>query len=468
MVTAVFTDNSSLEFPCNDWSRGRIKHNVIYQDDTEKEVSPDVFNCINNYWAQQPQEKIDSIEELYKEIYCIMMVNTDVHEINKLLHAAIYTLMETFAWHDFALWCKLHGNLNLEIGQKDSLRENDSFETTYFTKDYENLVFFSVVLKAIIPIWGMYFNLMKATLGKDYVYIAGLELIRNPYTEANPAFQKLEEHVGIITKNSIKVTGFSVTSDIGMEEIPNYMFALTLWKKVCIFDGRAARQSIVSDVHAILKDKCRRVNTGGPNQKKIMNEQGEDISIVDTYKIVQRIPPAIEVAVTVYLSTPEFALHVEPTINLTTVKQVRKAISKELVITEFYIPILAAVCGKYIGNRNLYLIKYESILDVIAVASVALAQWGYPVISQLLITIPVPRDIYSITYSGNKTQLPITAENLNKLNTIYRHCGNINHGIKLIERIIKEINAYTFEIKQGNIENLTNELAALLIAAAEE
>lgn len=463
-IVARFSDDTVIEFPSNTWSRSRLKYKVIYHDNLDEMVSSNIFNCINNYWMSQPHEKILLVESLYKEIYQIMTENTDILEINNLLYAAIAKLMDTFEWNSFKTWCKLHGGLNFEIGIKETMGENDSAETTYFTEDYENVLVFSVLLKAIVPIWGLYFNIMKTDLGPNHVLLSAVNLIRNNYTDVNPAFQKLESHVQLVSRDRIHFTGFSITSDIGSEEIPEFMMALTLWKKVCIFDGKAHGRSIISDIYEMLKDKCKRINTGGPTQKIVATESGDELSIVDSYKIVARCSPAIPVLDAFYIKSKNFIKHIDENLDAKEIRALRDSIPKDLEILNFYIPILGMVINKVISIRDLYLVNYETYIDIIAISSCALKLKGFLTLSQLLITKPQIKNIYSITYTGNKLQIPINEKNINILREMYRYAGPVNPGLTMIEEIIKEVNSYTFDIKYGDIENLTNELAELLIS----
>lgn len=459
VVRVHLSDRTELEFPAKAWNRSRLKVKVQYDEDSNEEVSPNIFNTINLYFSQQPRDKILKIEQLYRNIYETLEVEDDVTTLNSTLNKLIYDLFCMFEWSSFAMWLIIHGELNLSIGAKDSLGEKDTLEITYFTQDYENLVFFSVLLKTIMPIWGMYHNNMAKVLGKDRVLLSAVDLIRNPYTDENPAFVRLEKYAEDFSADRIKVNGFSIASDISTGEIPDYMLAFALWKKVCIFDGRVQAKSVIRDVHAILKDRCARIETAGPTQKIFENSSGEEISIVDTWKVVQRVPPAIEVIVT--HSLHDLPAQLDPDLKLTDINDIRNKIPSNLVIRDFHIPIVAAVCGHIVGNRDLLLVMHEVLLDIIAITAAALAKWEYPALSSILVATPKIKNMYDLSLNNNTSQIPLTADNIIALKALYKYAGDNNPGLKLIENTIRVVNTLAWDIP--GIETLTNELARLLL-----
>jgi len=461
---AFLLDGTVLEFNCKIWSRSKIKDKIILHDSLDEEVNPDLYNCINKYWGMQTQQELLKFEALYIEAYNTLDSELELNELNIELNRIIFNLMSLFDWNRFKLWCIIHGDFNLTVGIKDELGEKDSIEFTYFTKDYEDLVFFSIIMKAIMPIWGMYYNNLNRLVGKEYVLLSALELIRNDYTDSNPAFTKLEQYVNTIASEKIKITGFSITNDIGSEEIPDYLLAFALWKKVCIFDPRVYNDSIIRNIHALLKDRCDRINGGGPNQKNINDEKEAERSIVDTYKIVQRIPPSVEV-ITSYFIQNNYARY--ENISPDEFNRVRSLLPPSFDIKEYHTPILAAVCGKEIGGRNIRLIRYEPLIDLITIAHIKLIRWNLLALAELIISNPKQKNFNTMSVNNNKNQNILMSQINAQLHSIYRYAGNQNPGLKLIETIIKEVSGFDYQFQIGEFENIAIEIAQLLILIAQ-
>ena len=180
-----------------------------------------------------------------------------------------------------------------------------------------------------------------------------------------------------------------------------------------------------------------------PKQKQKNNANGEELSIVETYKLIQRIPPSIEVMVTYYISILPKRFQ---KVDRNEIYRVRQAIPLGLPILSYHIPILAIVLGDKIGGRNLQLITYETLLNVIAIANVILRNLNFHTLAELIITAPEEKDIFSLNFTGNKTQNIIPLATMNSLNAVYLHTLFHNPGVKLIEAIIKEVNGYSFTL----------------------
>ena len=238
-VLVYLKDDKTLVFTANAWSRSRLADRVFYHNDKEDAdsdgVTLDIFSVINRYLLTLDENTLDRMEQLYLEIYKVL--DNDIENINVFnisLNKLISDLMFCINWNHFTNWCYHYGDLNLSIGFKESLAETDKHETTYFTKDYAELVFLSVLLKLIMPIWGMYFSLTVNMLGKERTPIHAIDLIRNDYTENNAAFIKLENHAAHYVEKNISAAGFSIVGDISLDELPEYLLSVALWKKVII------------------------------------------------------------------------------------------------------------------------------------------------------------------------------------------------------------------------------------------
>lgn len=478
-ITTTFLDESRLVWDSSSWSRAKIKDNVFHHD-TEEEISPNNFITINSYLFTWPHEKIIQLENIYRKVFDDLEDCVDIIELNQKLHQSICDIFNLIDWAKFSYWCLFNGGLNLNIGVKEKLEETDTLETTYFTKDYEELIFFSVILKLVMPIWGLYFHTLKNNVGNDRVLLYALSLIRNDFVENNSAFKKLEDHIERFVNNKLPVTGFAINSDFGHDEVSEYILATALWKKVILFDGRDRDRSIVRNVYNIIKDTCNGLVSSGPNQIAVKNSvTGEELSESAIWKLNQLIPVGIEPlsehcvcfvrdAVTLgvyakYHISPIFVKNVDETITEATLKEIGDLLPQPAPKLEFHIPLMSFVIGPVVGARNIELLRYRGYQSCLIVASSALLHWGFPALADLLITIPTLKDIRQVSYGSHKTQTLMTSEQIDKINKIYSHVGMMNPGLQFIETTIKEVVGYNWEFTHGQVENITQELANLLI-----
>lgn len=468
LVVTTFNNGERLEWSGKCYSRARSKNPIVHFEDPDAgEVSPELFHSINGYFEILSAETVSKIESIYRDIYWIIEDTDDVIQLDRQLILSIYDLLSLIDWTHFHHWCITQARINLAIGIKESLSDKDSPDRTYFTADYENLVAFSILLKLLMPIWGAYEKATTNILNPDFVLIHGLGLIRNHLIEENPAFIKLEACVNMYARKDTKNSGYSITSDIGTEELPEYLMAMVLWKKVIIFDPRAYGKSVICDVHNLLEDKCKRIGLGGPKQKKAYNEAGEEMAITEMYKIYQRVPPSIVVMAEHYIETYSYRIvdKNSPGINLV-IREAIENIDPHLTILNFHSPILAIVAGNHIGKRTIPLLPYRSLIHLIAAVAVYLAQNGFPTISKLITTQCASKDVAVLSFSGSAAQQPISLERMQRLNSLYSILNiTPNPGVTLIDKIVKETNSYVWRNSSGKIalENLANELAELLI-----
>lgn len=461
-VVMTMSYGTELCWPCNTWSR--TKTNGM-------SIKSNIFDCINEYVAQMPAGKILILEDYYSAIYELLSNNSRVQEVNSYLKPMITSILELFDWNVFKLWCIIHGKMELQIGIKDELGDKDTQGLTYFTKDYEDLAIFSVLLKLIMPIWGMYAYIMKNTLSTLSIPINAVELIRNNYIENNPAFIKLEHYVDSFADNRVKTRGFSLLNNIGSEEINEHLLSMGLWKKIIIFNVRETNTSIVRNLFRILIDKADKVNSGGPNPKKLVDDgTTPDITFCDRYKITQRVSPAVSVITDYYIQTyTDVALSIDPTISVNTVINIRNNIPNGLKLSGLHITIMSLVCKRVLYGRNLQLNNYLPLLNICAVTSALLLHWGFPAISKILIQIPSERDIYSTKAGGNQTYLQLKDDIKIVLNSIYSFSTTITKsgiyhpGLRLIDTVVKEVNSSLWEIPDYELSNIRNEIAELLI-----
>jgi hypothetical protein len=453
------TKERTTEWSCKAWNRTRWNEKVSYGE--EVEVSPNMFYAINKYIKEELKEaEQERLAVVFHDIFdSFEIYSNDLKLLTTTLNVLILELFTIVDYHKLKTWAIKTNQINLSVGRKDTLTDKDSLDTTYFTDDYINLVVFSMQLKLIMPVWGVFYEYTNDLLGGKITLVYALELIRSELVESLPPFVKLQEHVQILVGKKIKTNGFTITADIGSEELPFYMLALLLWKKVCVFDPQVNNKSIIGDIYNRLMDQCERIRREEPSQKINMNPNGEESSIVDMYSMLQRLPPAVEVMATYdIINLPKHLglLSVMGEINLT-----YSELLNNLDIKKFHLPILTCITGHILGNRTLMLFKYVDIVRVVAIVHHYLKREGLLCISELIISSGQPKENNTISLNG-VLQLPISKEVLATLEDMYIFTYPDQPWVKWSEIIMKEVNLYEWNIPGRGIEYLMMELAHLL------
>jgi len=474
LIVTRFDNGDIIEWSAGYWNRGRVKAKIQHHDDVGNIVDPDLFNVINNYLAVLSIDDRCSIEQGYREAFHALNTVTEIYRLDSMLMSAINKIFSPFIWHHFVEWLIVYGNVNLEIGRKDALNEKQSLERTYFTKDYAELVAFSVMLKLIMPIWGNYERIVKTTLNSDHMLIHGVELIQCDTVVNCPAYIKLCQHINNYITAELQLSGFSIMGGIGYEEMPEFLLAMVLWKKVIIFDPRSHEHSIVSDVHNLLFDKCKRLVITGPAQKMATNVKGEDVPVTDMFKTQQKIAPGIIVMIEHFIE--EHALMAFMPITESMFNEVNRCTPPVIPMNELSGFVLSLLFGNSIGIRTKELITIKSIILLTQVGVLKLKALGYPTLAAMLIGIAIPKDTTQHIFSDNQYIARLSESQIKAINALYSDshiAGRDNPAIKMFDIIAKELSVYNWshytiidnEVYEEDIEllNLMIELANLLL-----
>lgn len=430
-------------------------------------LAEDVFVAINLYWSKIPNEQVLLFENKYREIIACFAVATDPHILNVKLKPLVCQLLDLFDWAYFKLWCNLHANLFLDNGIKDTLDDKDKEGLTYYTEDYNDLMVFSIMLKAVMPVWGMYHKEFTESIGKYYIHIAAVELIRSPAINKLAPMLKLESYIECFTKIKVKKTGYSLLSGIGSEEIPTFLMSLALIKKVVIYNVQDPNSSIVKNVYHLLNERCNEITKFKPNEKKDTDTEGGDLAIADRYKIVQRLSPGASEMVRYYGNDIlKMAMAIDPTVPRSLVLEYASKVGNSLNFTENHIPILALIGGNVISGRTLRVVPYETVMNMTKACAAVAEHWGYLEVAELLTVQPIKKDIMVISSSaaGNRSFSQLRPDIASAMSQIYVYLSNNkNPGITLIDAVIKDIIKFEWPVKSENFNDIRNSLALLFI-----
>lgn len=457
LITIKFSDGRETVWPCKLWSRsGDV-------------VNDSIFDVFNKYWATAPAAHRTAAEtEMLKAFTLFEEDNLDTSPTRLINELKVITanLISLYDWKAFRLWCLTAGEMNASVGIKDELNEIDTNDMTYFTKDYEDLIVMSVMLKTIMPIWGYFEMSARSSIGNQFINLTALEMLRATAIVDLPPFKKLESYIAGFVASRITTQGFSLVNMVGTDEIPDHLMALAIIKKVILFNGRTPDVSIITNVYHVLQQQCKAINNSKPNNKKGKDEKGDDISITDRYKIVQSFPPGIIVLAEHYLENPrKVARHIDPTLDLEIFDKVENDISPDLTISDFHLPLVSGICSAAVNARSMKLVNYVSMVNAIKVAAALTLHWGFPAISGLLINNSEDRDMSKITLSSSTQHRSFALKTeLNKeLTELYKYPTNKHPGNVLMEQIVTEINSKDWEVDPEMFKELRNEIARLLI-----
>lgn len=455
------SDGRRLEWLSKLWNR------------TGPDLTSDIFNTFNDYWAAADPKRLAKLEETYVEIYELFGMLGGYNKVMPPLQILMKELLDIYDWVEFKEWCILNGRLEFTAGEKDSLDPKDKEAITYFTEEYIDLVIFSVLLKTFIPIWGMFHTHMEKEVSKIKLLMYLIDLLRTTKVVTFPPWIKLEMHVNNFAEDRITSTGFSLLSDIGSEEIPEYLISMAMVKKVAIFDGRLPDKNIVGNMYHSLKPVCKSIDKKKPIPRKNVNEAKEELSITDRYKVVQPISPAISVYLEHYTTNPvQMILDIDPTVPRSLMVHEWKNLPLDIDICDFHIPVMAAVIKDVFNIRGLKNIDYPSFITILHVTNVVLRHWGLNILADLLLAKSEPRDIYQITIVNGITRVikNLPVELSKELTELYPNIvvdNTKSPGHILINKIVVSVNRREWDLPKRALDFLKTEIAVLLIRVSK-
>lgn len=459
-IKVEFTDGTFIEFECNLWNRTGLDKDV-YDPESDAPIATDIFKSYNLWWETQSLDTELYAKELYVKVVKTFQQELSADALNRTLYATIEKIIQLHPWEEFRKFYTDTVQLNFDVYVKEKLEPNDtSIDTTYFTEASKDLVVFSILIKSLMPIWGLYYYNYKLKLGSEFAMLYSMYLVRSETLSENPAWTKLETLVHTVAGKKIKANhGYSITNDIGSEEQPDLILTLILLKKVCNFDPMIVGDSIIRNVYALLRDRCDRITRGGPKNRNAANRDGDQLSVVDTYNLVKPQPPSVEVAVSyaVKYTAGLLGLHGKEK----EIEDVMEAITY-LKDETYHYQIMTMVVGPLLGGRNLLLLRKEKIHELLAICSVWLRENKLYTLSELLVCIPKEKDMNTISFGGS-AQKPVPSVVQNQINEIYKWVYPRTPGDDLISSIIRYVNGFDYTFDRGELSNLQVELAEMLI-----
>lgn len=450
-----------------EFSNGEKKEcNAVLWSRIEDTLKPNLFQGINRYWQSRHQEVIVEWEKLYRQIFEIFDEYERPLVTIQLLRPLIERMFQLMEWNQFRMWAMLHGNIALGNGIKDKLDDKDKEGLTYYTQDYEDLMVFSIMLKPFMPIWGIFHNEYTEIIGKYSIHISAYDVIKSVTTINLPPIVKLENYIQHFVENKVDTIGFSLVSGIGTEEIPKFLLALSLIKKVIVYDAEDMSSSIIKNVYHLLTERCNEINRTKPKEKVDTEGNLNDTSASDMYKIIQRIPPSVSAMIEYYSQDiPKMIRDIDNSVPEVLINKYCN-MKLEVDIQTYHIQLIGIICNRIISVRSLQLINYESLISFLKTASCVAEHWGYLEVSELLTTVPIKRDINQISSSitGNRSYNLLHPSLHADVTKLYQYqSNNKNPGLMLIDSIIKDVIKYDWNVTSNNFVNMRNSVAYLLI-----
>ena len=361
--------------------------------------------------------------------------------------------------------------------------EMNAHSKTYLRSHYSELIAFSIMCKALVPMFGKLVRIVKESVDNDKKEYVTMRITDNiPEFLENPATEKLRDYIHANFHKDAKDSNL-IHAGIPSAEYDNYLFAHVIIKRIAVssllFEGESLVANIynVLDKHPIAKGrkKSEFVKEKSVNDQRATDDGG-DRAIRDGYKVKQKITSSIITEAEVWMSTYFDIKRIEPRVTQKLITRCHNNMKrvKRADMYEFKQVLIAAVLGSYVNTdapgaysgkllhlRTIELVGRETALHYMAATQAILYTWGFELLAQLVTAdvadTPIDTQILPSKAPSVRRMTPQPRERLNVLYTYHRKTPN-NLGLKgtspgehTIHKFLTSLTSHTLYYNAPNV-----------------
>lgn len=267
----------------------------------------DIFEQINLYWQTLPEQHQKEIFDIYKQIsddFIDVTIGSN-QSLSSILSNRVKQLIDLHDLSNIEKWLVVDYQLkvpdNCTNEYVESIETNTSRDKTYTYKDYTKLMSLSVLLRAMIPIWGEYIYLVGKEFGTGHKIFQAFRLLFKSNIMECQAMSKLATYVRI-TSSSDKDKLYSILEGISSEDFDIVLLGLVVIRRLCIADIKNLKESInpITFIYMYITSKIKSDEDGSGIMDKKLPEgrefggTDEKISSIEIYRIKGDISPGDE------------------------------------------------------------------------------------------------------------------------------------------------------------------------------
>lgn len=451
-----------VEFNTKVWNRIRVNCNNI-------------FAPVNDYFDSASDEKcqkvFDAYASVHEEFYEGDILVEDHVALRARLQVAFEEIVDALDLKDFFEWLEMYGELHWQSGKKDKAEKIDIVEQTYFTQDYKDLLKLSCLCKLVMPFWGIYQTFVEKTLSKEDIVMTTASIFLIPAVMETNYFNKLDGYINYKLDNDLRTSHYSISSDIGSENVNEWMMANALTRKVATFDTREVGKSLISNVWNEIRYKVSELTMNQPIGKKQKNESDVKMGIADLYSVSQDTKVYNRIFANRAITTPfEMAKQVDNSITKSEVIKMGKIFDKDIKPEQFRLNILGIIFKDRIRSSALKCIDLNKVEILIIAGAALLEHWGFNTIAELLIVPPEVKDedVVDFALTRGIKFVMLNQKMTARLDERYPYISHArnkskNDGVLFIESILDAIVVEERDLTNNKFERLRYDLAEFLL-----
>lgn len=355
----------------------------------------DLFFEINQYLEELDQHIQFQIFEIYQEL---RELRDDIIAVPFSTQQKETTVMMTKLYKllDLDRLAKFTARANIIYPEglfsktsEQALNSNVNININYYKEDYDGLVVLVIALRPMIPVWGEYIALHKTSTGTQYKEYKALKLISKSALNNSIYMDRLRVYI-----NEWRTTGNSrgtladdvaVLDGISSDDLTNYILGLVLVRRLslCNIHANTEKESIISSVYSYLKSKLTEAANTFKTKRKyddgVGRENGEEVSILEKYKISSKLTHGDRQFLKTYVTEPiNVARAIEPDIDLFILQECLDLNhSVDMRVDNHQRLLTQWITYNAFPPTGVYELSKTEITNLISVAQAVLIQWKF-------------------------------------------------------------------------------------------
>lgn len=391
---------------------------------------------INRYWESLPINIQDNIFAIYEEIYNAYETIENVRNLDTRLLALVSALFEHHPFEAIEYYYRNHSNIKLPSTLKDTYAPRYTKELTYLRDEYYELICLTIVMKIMIPVWGVYVGDIGAETGSYYKEYRAAGLLRDTNIVRSKAYARLMEYITTYWNgNTDPHSGAAIVAGLNDDQVPNWLMGNVLIRHIATGeliqrDNPAEPGIIITSIFNYIDHLSKTMDKqfgGQIREKGLETQPGDDdnTSVAENYKIKQEISEGIIVMHEVHLTTKlESILHrLDPTCPVEKLHETQANFNEHFkdnfVINRLQLAIVQWVIDPVVTARILEYVKFDAVIAAYQVTYTLLKHWGYPHIAVMIFAQQNRTGVV-----GNVVRQQVSDEQLDKLDAIYPYYQN--------------------------------------------
>ena len=360
-----------------------------------------IFRDINGLWASFTQKHQDDIWEVYKEIHDTL---NSIVEVRRLRDRLIPLVRRLYELHPYELgdrWVKYHSKMVYPTTLTEEYTAQHPRELTYLRKDYQELATLSLLLRPMVPVWGVFLKIVKAVFNRNKERLAVILLTESGIIES-PPYRMLRDHVERLKDKHLAnnpVPLSTKASSDGTENIGESIFCLVVVRRVALgeISQKDPNINIISNVYKHVRsqfDSLDKSNGGriGEKHKARGDETEDNVSRAESYKAKTEVTPGSIATIQVFTEElKRLASSVEPGLDPEKLKlcfAAAKTTKAEGLYqcTPHQLLFCQYVLSNAISPRSLDYPNLDEMFNCMVVTQATLWHWGFPQLAALIFT----------------------------------------------------------------------------------